>query len=170
MRTIVWGVIAALGFTGVARAQLPAAKLTSVFPPGGQRGTSVEVTLGGSDLDDLTSLHFSNPSITAEPKVDAATGKPIANAFVVHVGSGVAPGAYDVRAIGRFGASNPRAFVVDAMPQSVPKATNTSPEAAADLPVNSGAYAVAVRPASQYFRVKLKHGQRVFVDSDAVEL
>src|SRR5690349_9656116 len=49
----------------IARAELPAARLVSIFPPGAKQGSSVEVTLSGQDLDDVTALHFSDPHITA---------------------------------------------------------------------------------------------------------
>jgi hypothetical protein len=149
----------------LAFAQLPVARLSSVFPPGGQRGTAVDVTVAGTDLDALTALRFSTPLISAQPKLDAA-GKPVANAFTVRIAADLRPGAYDVCAIGRFGASNPRAFVVDADPQAVASTANTAPEAAIDLPLDTGVYAVATLQASQFFRIKLKAGQRVWLDVD----
>jgi hypothetical protein len=148
-----------------AFAQLPVARLTTVFPPGGQRGTTVDVTVGGTDLDALTGLRFSTPLISAQPKLDGA-GKPVPNAFTVRIAADLRPGAYDVCAIGRFGASNPRAFVVDADPQAVASTANTAPEAAIDLPLDTGVYAVATLQASQFFRIKLKAGQRVWLDVD----
>src|SRR5437867_10793538 len=38
-------------------AELPLARLHSVFPPGGQAGTQIEVGLEGTDLDEVTRLH-----------------------------------------------------------------------------------------------------------------
>lgn len=87
-----------------AFAQLPVARLTTIFPPGAQIGGSIEVRIDGSDLDDAKELRFSHPGITSALKPDGR--------FVVTVASIVPASIYDVRAIGRFGASNPRGFVV----------------------------------------------------------
>ncbi|MEC8801601.1 MAG: hypothetical protein VXX55_12620, partial [Planctomycetota bacterium] len=38
----------------VVFAQLPAPRLDWVYPPGGQAASSVEVTVGGADLDELS--------------------------------------------------------------------------------------------------------------------
>ena len=46
-------------------AQLPATQLSTVFPPGGQAGSSVEVTVQGSDLEEPARLDFSHSGITA---------------------------------------------------------------------------------------------------------
>lgn len=164
------GLLCLLCCAQIARAQLPAARLTSVFPPGGQRGTSVEVTVGGGDLDGLTRLHVSGSGIVAEPKIDPASGKPVANVFVLRIDKSCPPGAYDVRAVGRFGVTNPRAFVVDREPHAVAKAGNTSPQTPFDLAVNSGVYAVAEAKAAHYYRVNLKSGRRVFVEADAMAI
>ena len=49
------------------RADLPAIRLTSVFPPGARAGTTVDVTVTGADLDDLSDLRFSHPGVFARP-------------------------------------------------------------------------------------------------------
>src|SRR5204863_5735211 len=47
-------------------AELPVARLFSVFPPAGKAGTTVEVEVAGQDLDDVRALHFSNTNLTAK--------------------------------------------------------------------------------------------------------
>src|SRR5262249_21011878 len=98
----------------VALAQLPQARLYSAYPAGGQRGTNVEVTVGGTDLDEASALLFSHPGITAVQKTQTVDGKPqpVAAQFVVTIAGDVPVGVYDVRARGVFGLSNPRTFVV----------------------------------------------------------
>src|SRR5829696_1897136 len=91
------------------RADLPAIRLTSVFPPGARAGTTVDVTVPGADLDARPDLRFSHPGVFARPAVDAA-GAPQPNRFLVAVGPAVPPGVYDARAVGRFGISTPVAF------------------------------------------------------------
>ena len=59
--------------TGTARAEFPRPQLNAIVPPGGQRGTAIEVTLVGTDLDDVSVLRFSHPGIVARPVMASAT-------------------------------------------------------------------------------------------------
>src|SRR5437773_1244768 len=86
------------------RAELPLARLQTIFPPGAMAGSTVEVAVSGTDLDDPAGLRLSNTNIIGTPKPGDATR------FVVTVGTNAAPGIYDARFVGRFGISNPRAF------------------------------------------------------------
>src|SRR6266481_6967224 len=90
-------------FMAAARlfAQLPTARLLTVFPAGAKAGASVEVTISGVDLDDPAQLYFSHPGIKGKPKVAEKTGQPEANKFVVTISSNVPPGFYDARFVGR---------------------------------------------------------------------
>ena len=51
---------------------LPAPRLSSVSPAGGQVGTTFAVTFTGEDLDEPQGLLFSHPGIRAEPVVPPA--------------------------------------------------------------------------------------------------
>src|SRR5437867_3404624 len=82
---------------GSLLAQLPVARLLTVFPPGGKVGNQVEVGLTGADLDEANQLHFSNPGITAKQKVGATNGLPEANKFIVTIATNVTPGIYEAR-------------------------------------------------------------------------
>ena len=78
-----------------AFAQLPQTRITSVFPPGGQQGTTLDLTVGGgTDLDELDQMVFAHPGITAVQKRDAS-GNPVANTFAVTVAPDVPAGLYD---------------------------------------------------------------------------
>ena len=103
------------GLGEFASAQYPQARLYSLFPTGGQRGTSVDVSLvNGADLDETSQLIFSHPGITAVQKTTMVDGKPqpVTKEFTVSIAADVPPGLYDVRSRGLFGLSNPRTFVV----------------------------------------------------------
>ena len=98
--------------------QLPNPTLTQIFPPGAQVGETVQVTVAGRDLDEADRLIFSHPGIygtvrTNPPGEFETQPQPIANQFNIEVPSNVPPGRYDVRVVGRFGASTPRTFYVD---------------------------------------------------------
>lgn len=109
----------------------PQPRITSAFPMGTKAGTTVEVTINGTDLDDATLLHFSHPGLRGElivpptpptdpkakpdpnkGKMTKKAGTPTAVKFKVTAAPDVPPGQYDVRIVNRFGVSNPRAFVV----------------------------------------------------------
>jgi hypothetical protein len=101
-----------------ALAQLPAARLFSVYPSGAKRGTAVEVTITGADLEDVSQLYFDHPGLKAEFLQEMKDGKPVPvpaagpARFKITVAPEVPLGLHDVRAIGRFGVSNPRSFMV----------------------------------------------------------
>src|ERR1051326_8624842 len=96
--------------------QLPVAKLSTIFPPGARIGNPTDVRVSGVDLDDAKELRFSNPGISAALKSEGL--------FTVTASTNVPAGVYDARVIGRFGASNPRAFVIGDRPELISAGTN----------------------------------------------
>src|SRR6476620_5750306 len=92
---------AALLGCSAAFAQLPTTQLTSVFPPGGKQGTTVEVTIAGNDIDDVEQLIFNHAGLKATQKMSPATAlepaRPIANQFTITISGDVPPGIYEVR-------------------------------------------------------------------------
>jgi hypothetical protein len=151
--------------TQAARAQLPAARLKSIFPAGGQQGQSFQATLSGSDLDEVARLHFSHPGITAVHEEN--------NRFLVTVADDVPIGLYDVRAIGRFGISSPRAFMIGQWPESVeqePNQTESADIAALFAQANEVTLNSTVNGASErgtdidYYKFFAQRGQRVLID------
>jgi hypothetical protein len=97
-----------------AFAQLPQTRLYSVFPPGGQAGTTVELKItGGDDLEEISQVRFSHPGIVAKPKMVEGQPLPVENTFDVTIAADVPSGSYEVYASGYWGWSNPRTFIVD---------------------------------------------------------
>ena len=76
---------------GSVFAQLPVARLLTVFPSGGKIGSQFEVGLTGADLDEANQLHFSHTGITAKQKLGVTNGLPEANTFVITIGTHVSP-------------------------------------------------------------------------------
>jgi hypothetical protein len=155
--------------TASAWAQLPATQLTSVFPPGGKQGATVEFTVAGVDIDDLEKLVFSHPGITGVQKMTAPTEleptpKPVAGQFTVTIAADVPPGRHEVRAVGRFGLSNARTFVVGATDEILDPGGNTSPDKAIDLPIGSVINGRVDANAYDYLRLTLKQGERVVIN------
>ncbi|MCA9264122.1 MAG: hypothetical protein KDA60_09760 [Planctomycetales bacterium] len=155
----------------VALGQLPNARLDHIFPPGGQQGTDVEVTIGGPDLEDADRIVFSHPGITSQPKPSPASEwvpdpPPIANTntYIVHIGENVASGVYDARITGRYGASTPRAFVVGASPEKIESSDHGSFDTSELIAVNSTVNGRVDRSQGDFYRVTLVKGQTVVID------
>lgn len=156
--------MALLGGVLAAGAQLPAARISWVFPAGARAGSTNEVSLAGSDLDEPAGLIFSDARILATPRAD---GAPV---FTVIVPPEVSPGRLDVRFAGRFGLSNPRAFMVGSLPEQTVPATQTSPSAAFPLPLDTIVHGRVPPASSCWFRFDAHHGQRLIVRLQAREL
>ncbi|MEQ8790750.1 MAG: hypothetical protein RIC55_30915 [Pirellulaceae bacterium] len=152
-----------------ALAQLAHARLHAIFPPGGQAGSEVEVEIDGQDLDEVDALRFSHPGITArqqmlEPDGVRKKAEPITNAFVVNIADNVPSGIYEMRASGRFGISNPRAFVVGAREELIEDGRPDSPEEAIPLKQGVTINGRADRDRVDYYRLPLKQGEEVLIE------
>jgi hypothetical protein len=150
--------------------QLATTRLTSIFPAGGQQGTQLDVTItAGTDLEGVNRLWFSHPGITAIQKTAVPEGKtdpePVANQFRVSIGTDVAPGLYELRAVGIYGISNPRAFVVGDRPEIAESEPNNSREQATEIPAACWANGRS-EPAKDvdYFRFAAKAGERLVIE------
>ncbi len=149
-------------------AQRPSPQLTSVFPPGGKQGTTVNVKIAGSDLDEVSQLVFSHKGISSSPIKEAASpvypeGQVKQNEFEVKIAGDVPPGIYEVRTVGYFGVSTPRAFQVGTFEEVVDDGSNTTLEKAKELPVNSTANGVVAAGSRDYWKINLTAGQRVMI-------
>ncbi|MDA1166119.1 MAG: pre-peptidase C-terminal domain-containing protein, partial [Planctomycetota bacterium] len=124
-RSFVWLlmiiVVAGLAQNAIAA---PSPVLNTVFPAGGQAGTTVEVTIAGSSLVEVSTLHCSQRAVTCE-KVD---GK--ASTFALTIPGDTPVGQYDLYAMTKNGVSSPRVFVVGNR-QEIPE---TLPDKLEDLP------------------------------------
>lgn len=145
------------------QAQLPVARLQGIFPPGGRAGSSFEVSIRGSDLDEASQLLFSSTNLTALVKTNA-DGKRIHDKFSFAIHSNTAPGFYEVRAVSRFGISNPRLFAVDTRPEISAPATNTSAEGAFEVPQGAWLNGRVEPAAYAYFRFNAERGQRLLIE------
>ena len=136
-------------------AELPVPLLNSVTPMGGKIGTETEVTIAGTDLDEVDALHFSHPGITATLKSP--------NHFTVKIAPEVPVGNYDVRVVGKLGVSNPRAFVAGDRPEITRTKAHDKAEAAVELPMGSVFNGNATAAISDHFRFSAKKGERVLI-------
>lgn len=152
-----------------ARAQLPTPRLTTIFPPGGRAGTTVEVSVAGLDLDEASRLLFSRSQISAQPKLDTK-GRPEMNRFVVTIPANTPPGVADARVVGRFGISNPRAFVIGDRPESILSVTNSRADTAFTMALDSVVHGRMTTNSAAWFKFTARQGQRVLVRCQAREI
>lgn len=120
-------------------AATPAPFLASLSPSGGKRGSTVEVSFAGTDLEEPKALIFDHPGITATPVIPPSPapmpGKPAplpppVTKFLVKVAPDAPAGLHDVRIAGRWGVSQPRIFVVGDLNEVAEKEPNNDlPEA-----------------------------------------
>ena len=156
-----------------AAAQLPLARLNSVFPAGGKQSSTIELTITGTDLDGADRLFFTHTGITAKQVILDPTEfdpqpRPADGKFTVAIAADVPPGTYEVRAAGKYGVSNPRFFVVDTWPEVNETEPNSRVDQATEAPlgaiVNGGANGGADR---DFFQFPAKKGERLLIDCQA---
>ncbi len=142
------GAVLAVILPATASGQFPEIELGWVRPTVGQVGTQFEITVGGGNhLDQVGRLVFSDPRITAElitAPGEGADAAPVPQwgRFKVSLPADLAPGRYEVHAVGAYGFSNPRVFCVTphaivtapAVGKSAATATTPEPPPAADTP------------------------------------
>lgn len=152
-----------------ASAQLPQTRVFSVFPPGVTAGEIADLQINtGADLDEVERLVFDHPGVFATRKYqpDGAGGfKAVPNTFRVAVEEDVPVGRYELRAVGRFGISNPRTLIVDSRATAQDAEPNNEPSQAQRIALETlvdgqinGAGDLDV------FRFSARQGQRVICD------
>lgn len=155
---------------GSVPGELPLARLDEIFPPGGQAGATVEVAVSGADLDAVSELRFSNPGISGKRKLDESSGEPVEGRFIVSVPPETPLGNYDVRVVGRFGASNPRVFAVGGLPEILEKGSNKDPTEAQEIPLNTTLNGKADARSPDFFRFTAERGQRLLIGCESEAL
>lgn len=102
-------------------AQLPVAELHWLSRQAAQVGQSWELSVQGSQLEELNFLQVNDlrgGSVDVEAQAKFAAPQPLrdwqesSGAFQLKCGSDVRCGLIEIRTVGRFGASNPRSFVL----------------------------------------------------------
>ncbi len=146
------------------RAQLPHARLSSLFPPGGKAGSEVEVTAAGADLNEGRALLFSSSKISAEPI------KGQANKFKVKIAPDTPVGVYEAWFAGKFGVSNPRGFVVGDRAEILESGTHNSLTTAAAVAIGTTVNGRADAAVADWFKFKAVKGQRVLIECRARDI
>jgi hypothetical protein len=169
LRAVSWALASLLSAAPLA-AQLPVARLNAVFPPGGKQGSQFDVTLTGTDLELVDQLRFSHPGITAVQKMQPPGPvddgpQPVPNQFTVSIAGNVPPGLYEVRAVGKFGISNARAFSVGTLDEINEQEPNNTREQAQSVNVGQVVNGqINGATDTDCFRIAARKGQRILID------
>jgi hypothetical protein len=155
---------------------LPSPRLFVLTPPGAKAGTTVEVVFSGLDLEAPQGMLFSHPGIKAElikppappppdpKKKPPPTAAPKTAHFKVTIAADVPVGVHDARVVNKWGASNPRAFVVGDLSEVQEKEPNNDVTEAQKLELNSTVNGKFDSPIDvDYYAFSGKKGQRVVV-------
>lgn len=145
---------------------LPAPRLLTTTPLGGQVGTSFEVSVTGQHIEQTEQLWFSHPGLTAVALRDAA-GLPVPNRFVVTIADDCPVGIHEARLMTRLGISSSRVFSVNRYPEVQRSKANTTLETAMPLPLDTVCNASTTRQAVDYYRFEARKGARIVIDCAA---
>ena len=152
-------------FVSLAHAELPSIRFDRLTPLGASAGTTVEAEIAGADIEEVRSLWFGHPGLTAVPIEGKDRG------FHIQVASDVPAGTYDVRLIGRWGVSNPRLFSIDHGLSDVTETEpNNEPSTAQIVAVNSAIAGMSDGNNEDVFRFTAKAQQRILIDCQAGKL
>lgn len=135
--------------------------LNPVLPLGAQRGTTLDLTLTGTNLADPTGLWTSFPAKVTIP-ADGKNGKDNTKLLVkLEVPKDAPLGFHTLRLATRRGMSNVRLFCIDELPQVVSKTTHRTPSTAEGVPVPCVVVGTAGAEATDYYKIAAKPGQRI---------
>ncbi len=144
------------------RAEWPAPVLQTVFPPGGQAGTAVTVSVQGASLEGLTALRFADSNNSATKLTAAKTGD---NQFLITIPADAPPGLYDLRLVGSRGVSVPRPFFVSRLSEQIEVEPNNDPTTATSVSLDSVLNGKIETPGDvDVFRFPASAGQRVVIE------
>jgi hypothetical protein len=149
------------------KAQIPTIELTALSRCIGQAASSFPVQVAaGAQLEEVSQLVFSHPEIVSKLQTLPARllenePRPNFGNFDVTIGSDVPPGVYEVRALGRFGLSNPRAFLVTRSPVQYSEQEHSSLATAIDLSQQQMIFDRAFPQRRNYYRLDLATGDQV---------
>ncbi|MDA1248890.1 MAG: PPC domain-containing protein [Planctomycetota bacterium] len=136
----------------------PAPVLNTVFPAGGQAGTTVEVTIAGGSLVEVSTLHCSLSGIECS-KVE---GKP--NTFTLAIPKDAPVGQYDLYAVTRFGVSSPRVFVVGSRQEILESQPDKVEDVSQSVPLGVTINGQIQKGDVDQYSFSARKGQRVIVE------
>ncbi len=144
-----------------AQANPQAPVLKSAGPCGIQRGTTLDLVLTGTNLQEPTGLWTSFRAKTTIP-TEGKNGKDATRLLVrLEVPADAPVGFHTLRLATTRGMSNFRLFCIDDLPQVLSNANNRSMKTAQVVPVPSVVVGRATAEANDYYQVTAMAGQRI---------
>jgi len=148
-----FALILATATTAFSQATFPTPSLTGISPLGSKAGTALELTLRGTDLDAPTAILLNERSIPAK------STKP--NVLSITLPADLKPALYDLRFVGRYGVSNPRAFEISTLDTVESPGTNTKADKALKVALNSAIQGTFKSGSPHWFTIDAKNGQTI---------
>lgn len=149
--------------SAAAFADLPSPQLHRITPIGVNAPGEFDLTIIGADLEGVDSLLFDHPGFKATFVKEKV--------FKVTVPADVPAGTYDVRAVGRFGVTNPRLLsVTHGLTDVAEVEPNNTADKAQAISVNNAVNGDSDGNNQDLFRITLKQGQRVVIDCQSARL
>ncbi|MCB1275056.1 hypothetical protein [Prosthecobacter sp.] len=139
-----------------SQATFPSPTLTSIYPLGGKPNSTVELTLRGTDLDGPQAIMIGNRVIGIKSTTKVSI--PLLDDLPV--------GLHDLRFIGHYGVSNPRVFEISALDTVESSGTNTKPDKAQKVTLDSVIQGVFKSAFPHWFTIDLKKGQHLTATFD----
>jgi hypothetical protein len=159
---------AGLCLTAGTLAQAPPPQYPTIampFPMGGQRGTTLDLTVTGGNLAEPTSVWTSIPGAKVTIPTDNNNGKDNAKLRVLIELPKEAPiGVHALRVATKNGPSNLRLLCVDDLPQVLVDGKNKSKQAAQGLPIPCVVAGTIGAETSDFYKITVQAGQRVSFD------
>ncbi len=164
-----------LGDMPDAIGQFHVGRLKHLSRSGAMAGESFDLSVHGERLDEVNTLYFSHPGISATPKT--LDPLPFSDQrqsqfghFSVQVPEDVPPGRYEVFAKGRHGITNPRAFLITDVPNQVLTTISHDRSNPLPLPRNQMLHAVATANDIDWYTVDLSEGDALVIELLAQQL
>lgn len=150
-------------------AQLPIHQLHSISPIGAQRGQTVNITTAGADLLDVKKLMFSDAALQpqlVQGAVDPVTelSQPQWGNFTLAIPADQPLGIYEVWAIGRYGVSNSRRFVVDSLAIFQDPGNNNTIAQASPLTLPTAIQGRCDNAVIDHYKLDLTEGQSISIE------
>jgi hypothetical protein len=142
---------------------LPEPRLDRIFPLGGKAGSTLTLAIGGSNLNDVKTLLFDHPGLTATFVKE--------NEFRLTIAADTPPGTHEVHAIGKYGLSASRLFSVSrGLTEVMRDGENTSRDKAQVIPLDTVVNANTNANLDHFYRFTARKGQRIVIDCQAYRL
>lgn len=141
-------------------------RVNALYPVGGQRGTTVTVTLSGEGLKELTGTWLAQPglTVTVQPGGDAST-----RTVQVRIAPDATSGLHELRFVDATGLSNVRYFRVGTLPEVLEQEPNDTTPQAITLPTTINGR-IAQNPDRDSYRFHAKAGQKIVCEIEGIRV